>query len=196
MPQLFSPAADRWFRRLLVIVPAALALLAAFGLYRVNTASGQGKGVAQPVAFSHAQHVGEVGLQCRTCHASAYVGEHGGLPPVTTCLQCHDQLFRGTRALHPLHEAARTGQPIRWQAVTALPAVSRFHHGAHTRAGVGCATCHGAVETMKDLARAAPMTMDWCVDCHRQAQDPASASPIRPVTAWQRDLTDCSVCHY
>lgn len=195
MPQLFSPAADRWLRRSLVIVPLALVLLATVGLYRLNAASGGNK-VEQPIPFSHRQHVGEVGLDCAYCHAPAYETAHGGIPGAATCLQCHDDLFRGTRDLQPLYEAARTGEPIRWKAVTALPELARFHHGAHVRAGVSCQHCHGPVETMEVVEPHAPMTMDWCVDCHRRAQDPASASPVRPVSEWRHDLTDCSVCHY
>ncbi|WP_188055235.1 cytochrome c3 family protein [Sphingosinithalassobacter sp. CS137] len=197
MGQLFSQRADRRLRRIALAVLALAVLLFAWGMMRTSGAAAGdvGKPVAQPIPFSHRQHV-SLGLDCATCHETADTAAEAGMPGTETCLACHDDLFRGTRALQPLHEAAQSNRQIAWNAVTNLPEVARFHHGMHVRSGVPCAACHGDVATMETTTKAKPLTMQWCVECHREVQDPASDSAIRPISEWHRDLTDCSVCHY
>ena len=198
MPQLFSRADDRRFRRIALIAVFAVVLVLAVLIIRPNLGSawGVGKTVPQPIPFSHAQHVGKLGLDCATCHDGAASGANAGMPSTETCLGCHAELFRGTRALQPLHDAAADGQQIRWNRVTGLPDIAHFHHGAHIRAEIDCATCHGDVATMDKTHKTETLNMGFCVDCHRKVQDPARESAVRPVSEWHRDLTDCSVCHY
>jgi len=42
-----------------------------------------------------------------------------------------------------------------------------FNHSIHVSKGVGCSTCHGQVSQMNQIRQVAPLTMGWCIDCHR-----------------------------
>lgn len=145
--------------------------LAAFALaYRPPAAP------AQPVAFSHAHHVSEVGLDCRFCHYTVETSPAAGLPHMEICAGCHWPV-----ATRPVAE------PLPWQRVAKLPDHSFFNHSAHVTRGVDCATCHGDVARMERVrAPAQAWTMLWCLDCHR-----AQASEARGNTS----LTHCYVCH-
>lgn len=197
MTQLFSPHADRKLRYAVSGVLALIAAAALFGLFRTVTGSAWGVGaeVEQPVPFSHRQHIDNTELACADCHAGVDSARSAGMPANSVCLACHDTLFRGTPSLHPLYEAAEAGRQLRWNAVSALPDFTRFHHGVHARAGAECRVCHGDVAAMERVAKAETLSMDFCVDCHRASQQGGKPG-IRPVTGWRHDLTDCSVCHY
>ncbi|GGC32125.1 cytochrome c [Novosphingobium marinum] len=165
-----------------------------------GAAHGVGSKAEQPIPFSHKQHIEEVGLTCERCHAGAETKASAGIPANAVCLECHEGLFRGTPDLRPLHEAQAGDRQVAWKAVSFLPDHARFHHGAHARAGVTCATCHGKVEEMEQVEKAKSLTMDFCVDCHRAAQSAdgkfVEGRRIAIHSDWRRDLTDCSVCHY
>lgn len=177
-----------------LLIGAALLVTAARSW--TGAAHGVGRTVKQPIAFSHVQHVAEVGLDCGHCHEGALTKASASLPANAVCLECHDQLFRGTPELQPLYEAARSGRQVHWNRLYMLPDHAHFHHGVHARAGVTCATCHGDVGAMTEVEQAVALTMDFCVDCHRDAQTHPSRTGVQLATAWRRDLTDCSVCHY
>ncbi len=204
MAQIFDRKADKRLRAagwsLLGLALAGFAFLLLAGNH--PSRHGVGEAPEQPMPFSHARHVGELGLDCATCHAGADDGRHAGMPANETCLTCHDELFRGTRSLQPLWDAVEQDRPVEWNAVNRLGNDARFHHGAHAQAGIPCATCHGPVETMQEVAKTETLSMDWCVDCHREVQLPEAdrtlkrAKGVSPHGDWTRDLTDCSVCHY
>lgn len=198
MGQLFSPRADRRLRAIVLLAVLLLAGIAGFGAVQWMTGAAWGVGdkVEQPIPFSHVQHIEQVGLVCADCHANADNARNAGMPSTALCLECHDDLFRGTPALQPLHEAAAADRQVAWRAVSALPDFAHFHHGMHARAGVGCARCHGDVAGMARTSKAETLSMGFCVDCHRAVENGEAEAPIRRVSAWRRDLTDCSVCHY
>lgn len=177
-----------------LLIGAALLVTAARSW--TGAAQGVGHTVKQPIPFSHVQHVAEVGLDCAHCHIGALDQANARLPANAICLECHDQLFRGTPELQPLYDAAGAGHQVDWNRIYALPDHARFHHGIHARAGVTCATCHGDIDAMEEIKRSVPLDMDFCVECHRAAQSPAGKQGVHLVSAWRRDLTDCSVCHY
>src|SRR4051812_10751932 len=169
----------------------------------------------QPVLFSHAHHVGGLGLDCRYCHTSVSTARFAGVPPTETCMTCHSQLWTNAPMLAPVRKSLASNTPIHWHRVHVLPDYVYFDHSIHVAKGVGCSTCHGAVDRMPLTRQAAPLTMGWCLDCHR---DPEAA--LRPkdkifdmdwtppkdqlaqgrrlMTEYHIDtthLTDCSKCH-
>lgn len=167
----------------------------------------------QPVPYSHKLHVGELGLDCRYCHAQVEVSAVASVPPTKVCMNCHEVVSRDKATLDPIRESAASGLPMRWVRIHKVPEYAYFDHGVHVRAGVGCSTCHGDVAQMEVVRQVEPLSMSWCLDCHR---DPAPY--IRPAdeitnTAWtpaadQRETArrlmeqrgvqtrdDCSACH-
>jgi hypothetical protein len=169
----------------------------------------------QPVPFSHAHHVGEIGLSCQYCHQGASTSASAGLPATEVCMTCHSQILADAPVLGPVRASFQTGAAMVWERVNKLPDYVYFNHAAHVNNGIGCATCHGQLDDMPMTQQAAPLTMEWCLNCHR---DPAPN--LRPEAAefsmdWQpaenkRDLgatllahyhihpealTDCYVCH-
>jgi hypothetical protein len=167
----------------------------------------------QPVPFSHKHHVGEVGLDCRFCHASVENSSFAGMPPVSTCMTCHSQIFADSPMLEPVREAARTGRPLSWVRVNDLPQYVYFDHGIHVHKGVGCATCHGPVDRMPLSWRQSSLEMRWCLGCHEHPEKfvrPREAVFAMDYRAWAgqeklgrrlvlenhiRKQTDCVTCH-
>lgn len=149
----------------------------------------------QPVPYSHKLHVGELGIDCRYCHNTVEEAAHAAIPPTATCMNCH-QLVKSTlqggpffERLAPVRESFETGMPIEWVRVHQLPDYAYFAHSPHVAAGVGCAECHGRVDQMVVVEMKEPLSMGWCLDCHR---DPASKlRPLDQVTnmAWDREET-------
>lgn len=124
----------------------------------------------QPVQFSHAHHVGGLGLDCRYCHTSVETSSFAGIPPTKTCMNCHSQIWATAPELEPVRESFRTGQSIPWVRVHDLPDFVYFDHSIHVSKGVGCETCHGRVDRMPLTWQASTLQMSWCLDCHRQPE--------------------------
>ncbi|CAN5227229.1 cytochrome c3 family protein [soil metagenome] len=164
----------------------------------------------QPIAFDHRHHVKDDGIDCLYCHENAERGPYAGVPDTYRCMGCHAQIWNDSVTIAPLRASYETGQPIRWQRVHSLPDFVYFDHSIHVTRGVGCVTCHGKVDEMAAVYQDQPLTMQWCVDCHREP-----APHLRPrseitSTTWQptpallgelavkyqpRSLTHCSTCH-
>lgn len=169
MPQLFRPVANTVARVILTaaFVSPFLAMGAGYAVMRSEYITGQSITVEQPIPFSHAHHVGGLGLDCRYCHTSVETAAFAGMPPTKTCMTCHSQLFTSAAMLAPVRQSLAEHKPIHWKRVYRLPDYVYFDHSVHVRNGVGCSSCHGAVQTMPLMRKAAPMTMDWCLSCHR-----------------------------
>ena len=134
----------------------------------------------QPVPYSHRLHAGELGLDCRYCHASVEVSAVANVPPTQACMNCHRLVKRDSEKLAPIRESAASGRPMRWIRVHKLPDYAYFTHRAHVAAGIGCVTCHGRIDTMEVVTQMQPLSMSWCLDCHR---DPAPfRRPVSEVT--------------
>jgi len=129
-----------------------------------------GAPVEQEVPFSHKHHVADVGLDCRYCHVSVERSAFAGMPPTHTCMTCHSQLFTDSPMLAPVVRSFASGEPMRWNRVHDLPDFVYFNHSIHVAKGVGCTTCHGAIDRMPLTWRTAPLEMQWCLDCHRAPQ--------------------------
>lgn len=215
MPQLFRPEANAISR--VVVYGSVVILAAAVGLLlwvvRSSFATGVDADVEQPVPFSHAQHVGGLGLDCRYCHTSVEKSAFAGIPPTETCMTCHSQI--GAEKLVPVRESQRTGVPLRWRRVHNLPDFVYFNHSIHLNKGVGCATCHGRVDTMPRIRQVNALHMSWCRDCHQmperylrpreQVFDMEWAPEEDQIALGRRlvkrydihvePLTDCWICH-
>jgi Cytochrome c7 and related cytochrome c len=216
MPRLFRPYADTLARSVLVAI-VVVPFLAGALVYWVSASehvTGQSIVVDQPVPFSHAHHVGGLGIDCRYCHTGVETSATAGIPPTHTCMTCHSQLYTQAAMLAPIRESLANDRPIHWNKVNKLPGYAYFDHSIHIAKGIGCTSCHGSVADMPLMLQAASLTMGWCLDCHRNP-----APQMRPLARvfdphWQfpddqaqrgvmlahqyldnKHLSDCSVCH-
>lgn len=130
-----------------------------------NTAIGYAP--EQPVPYSHALHAGELGIDCRYCHVTVETNARANVPPTATCMNCHKTVRATSEKLALVRKSAETGEPIRWVRVHDLPDFVYFNHAGHVQSGVGCVSCHGRVDRMEVVEQVAPLTMGWCLDCHR-----------------------------
>jgi hypothetical protein len=149
----------------LFLLAGAGALLAVF--VRSSYATNAGIVRAQPVPFSHEQHVNALGIDCRYCHTSVESSAYAGMPPTKTCMNCHQQIWVGSDMLEPVRESYRTGQPLEWSRVHRLSEFVYFNHSVHVNKGVACQTCHGNVNEMPLMWQHGSLLMEWCLDCHR-----------------------------
>ena len=147
------------------VVPVLL--VAGFWYYGSPKYTDVGYRPIQPVPYSHRLHVGELGLDCRYCHASVEVSAVANIPPTQTCMNCHRLVKRDSEKLAPIRESAATGRPMQWIRVHKLPDYAYFTHRAHVAAGIGCVTCHGRIDQMDVVTQMKPLSMGWCLDCHR-----------------------------
>jgi hypothetical protein len=121
----------------------------------------------QPVAYSHKLHAGELGIDCMYCHSSVDRAPVAVVPPTKVCMNCHHLVKRDSPLLASIRESASTGRRMEWVRVHNLPGYAYFDHRPHVRAGVGCASCHGRIDQMDVVAQSQPLSMSWCLDCHR-----------------------------
>jgi hypothetical protein len=124
----------------------------------------------QPVQFSHAHHVGAIGIDCRYCHTSVEKAAFAGIPPTKTCMNCHSQIWAQSPYLEPVRESFRTGRSLEWTRVDDLPDFAYFDHSIHVNKGIGCETCHGRVDRMPLVYQYARLQMGWCLECHRHPE--------------------------
>ncbi len=168
----------------------------------------------QPVEYSHQLHVGELGLDCQYCHTNVKNTEHSNIPATQTCMNCHGQIRTESLKLLPVRESWVTGESIEWIKVHKLPDFVQFSHAIHTNTGVGCETCHGRIDEMEVVAQSEPLSMSWCLDCHRNPEQ--YIRPNSEVTTMGYEYpegfidlnmdrvktehilppTNCSACHY
>ncbi len=171
--------------------------------------------VAQVPPFSHKHHVSDVGLDCRFCHASVETSAFAGIPPTSTCMTCHSQLFKAQNILEPVFDSYRQNKPLHWTRIHKLPDFAYFNHSIHIAKGIGCSTCHGQVDQMALIWRTQSLEMDWCINCHRQPENFVRPRERIFDMNWQppwdqvergkqllaeyhvdtRRLLDCSNCH-
>jgi hypothetical protein len=165
-----------------------------------------GESRPQPVPFSHQHHVGGLGIDCRYCHTSVEETAFAGIPPTNTCMNCHRQIWSTSPMLEPVRASFRNNVPLQWTRVHDLPDFAYFNHSIHVAKGVGCYTCHGAVDTMPLTWQAQSLQMEWCLNCHRapekylrpkeqvfnmQYQQPSTGNPV--VYAGQKFTTQADL---
>jgi menaquinone reductase, multiheme cytochrome c subunit len=176
-----------------LVLPLYVVLVVAYGASPDATAVGYAP--TQPIAYSHKLHAGDLGIDCRYCHTTVEKAAQAALPPTGTCINCHNNQT-GIRVRTPadqpnpklrvLQEAfygsehVPAGLPIPWVRVHDLPDYVYFDHSAHVTRGVGCVSCHGRIDRMEVVYQAKPLSMSWCLECHR---NPApNLRPLESIT--------------
>ena len=138
-----------------------------FTLMRSSWATKQNEFVEQPIQFSHAHHVGGVGLDCRYCHTSVEKSSFAGIPPTKTCMNCHSQLWTNAPILEPVRASFRDDKNLDVDSGK-RPARLRLLQPPDPReTGRRLRTCHGPVDKMPLMYQAQSLLMEWCLDCHR-----------------------------
>ena len=190
-------------------------VLLAFGASPKTTAVGYQP--VQPVPYSHAMHVGKLGLDCRYCHTTVEKAAFAAIPPTQTCMNCHTSIKPTSDKLKPVRESWESGRPVEWVKVHDLPDYVYFNHSAHVNKGIGCVSCHGRIDQMEVVRQAQPLNMGWCLDCHREPEKalrpldkvtdmtwrPAGGDQLKVGTALKAEyhirdvgyMTSCTTCH-
>lgn len=145
----------------------------------------QGYQPAQPIKFSHKLHVTQNKIDCRYCHSGAEKSKNAGIPSPNLCMNCHKYVSEGpqygTKEISKIYKAigwdpdkqVYTGktQPIEWVRIHNLPDLAYFNHAQHVKVGqVACETCHGPMGEMEEVYQFSPLTMGWCINCHRETE--------------------------
>ena len=131
----------------------------------------------QPAPYSHKFHVGELGMDCRYCHTGVEESATAGIPPTQTCMNCHVMVKPASDSLKVVKASWDNNEPIQWIRVHKSPDYVYFDHSAHVNVGVGCKTCHGRIDRMNVVMQSEPLSMSWCLDCHRNPEE-----HLRPVS--------------
>ena len=223
----------------LVLVSVVILLLSsayfAYG-YMLQIGVDQGYMPIQPIHYSHKIHSGANQIECQYCHSSAKKSKHSGIPSLNVCMNCHENIaeYNGeedlekgytkdfyTNEIKKLYKAvgwdedsqSYTGdtEPVKWVRIHNLPDFVYFNHAQHvTVAGVDCQKCHGPVEEMEILYQYSPLTMGWCIDCHRETnvkvkdneyytkihEELSKKYGVEELTAAQMGGLECGKCHY
>ncbi len=168
----------------------------------------------QPVAFSHAIHADQLGMDCRYCHNGVEKSWYSNIPSAGTCMNCHNQVLKDDPKLALVRESAATGKAIPWVQIHKTPDYVYFNHSVHVTRGVSCVKCHGEINKMDEVRHAKPLSMGFCLECHRnpekQIRDPKDvynlSLEINPevqekmgkqfVHDWKVNSSqNCSACH-
>jgi menaquinone reductase, multiheme cytochrome c subunit len=188
MPAIFSKDFDLKLRLgagLLGLVLAGAGGIAAYLLHPQQLETGYQP--QQPLPYSHKLHAGNLGMDCRYCHTSVETAAFAAVPPTETCMNCHTRVKPQSPLLSKVRDSYISGNPVPWVKVHRLPDYVYFNHQVHVTAGVSCVSCHGRVDQMEEVRQVQPLTMTWCLQCHR---NPApNVRPAEFVTRldWQPD---------
>ncbi|WP_439879948.1 c-type cytochrome [Pontibacter sp. MBLB2868] len=170
----------------------------------------QGYQPKQPIAFSHKLHAGENQINCNYCHTTVYKSKSASIPSANICMNCHSQIKKESPEIQKIYRALERNRPIEWVRIHNLPDLAYFNHSQHTQVGgIECQTCHGPIQEMDVVYQYSPLTMGWCIDCHRETplntegnayydklvklHDESSKGAF---TVSSNGGTECSKCHY
>ena len=204
--------------------------------YFMQVGVDQGYMPVQPIHYSHKIHAGANQIECKYCHSSARVSKHSGIPSLNVCMNCHrniaeyngeEDLENGytkdfyTKEIKKLYAAVGwdeenqryTGetQPVKWVRIHNLPDFVYFNHAQHVQVGeIECQKCHGPVEEMEIMYQYSPLTMGWCINCHRETNVKVESNEyyakihealskkygVEKLTVAQMGGLECGKCHY
>ncbi|MFI1744459.1 cytochrome c3 family protein [Thalassobellus sediminis] len=221
---------------LMIVVAIFFLLSSAYFVYGYLSQIGvdQGYQPVQPIHFSHKIHAGDNGIDCKYCHSSARVSKTSGIPSLNVCMNCHKSIYEYNGETTPEYskefydgeikklytavgwndaDQKYTGdsQPVKWVRIHNLPDFVYFNHSQHvTVAGVECQTCHGPIETMEIAEQFAPLTMGWCIECHRTTnvnikdndyykkihEELTKKYGVKEFTEAEMGGLECGKCHY
>ena len=215
MAQIFPKWANDIPRRLLIgSIVFLTAIIAGVWYYFSPEYTDVGYAPRQPIDYSHKIHAGQLGLDCQYCHTEVFNSKQANVPPTQTCMNCHGQIdSQRPEEIQKIRDSWNSGEPIVWVRVHNLPDYSYFSHEAHVNVGVGCESCHGRVDKMDVVYQAEPLSMSWCLDCHRAPEQ--HLRPVEEVTTMGYEVenqielgkkliarhnvhppTYCQGCHY
>jgi hypothetical protein len=172
MPKIFPKAANRLPLQI-VIYLCVVGAVATAGVdyYMTPKFTRVGYAPVQPVPFSHEKHVSELGLDCRYCHNYEDKSAHSNVPTAQTCMNCHNQVATASPALQVVRDSYASGQPVPWIQVHRVPDYVYFNHSIHVNRGISCVECHGQVNQMDVVMHMKPLSMGFCLDCHRAPEE-------------------------
>lgn len=199
----------------------------ALGKSAINLGRQQGYQPTQPIAYSHELHAGKNKIECQYCHYTAADGKHANIPSVSTCMNCHKAVKEGpkhgTKEIQKIYDAvgwdpntntySKQPKPVEWVRIHNLPDHVYFNHAQHVTAGkVECQTCHGPIEKMEEVYQYSPLSMGWCINCHRnhdvqfvdntyyktftKYHDELKSGKRKRVTVSDIGGTECQKCHH
>jgi mono/diheme cytochrome c family protein len=182
----------------------------------------QGYQPVQPIKFPHDLHAGAMKIDCQYCHSGAYKSKNASIPSLNVCMNCHKVVKTESPEIHKIYDAlgydpetqkydSTKSRPIQWVRIHNLPDFAYFNHSQHVKvAGLRCQTCHGPVETMKEVYQYSPLTMKWCIQCHKRTDVNMKGNAYyekmeavhdllkagKPVTEAAMGGLECGKCHY
>lgn len=221
-----------WIRhnkKLIALILIGLTLIGSVkGWYALQSIGlAQGYTPDQPIKYSHKLHAGKLQIACIYCHSGAERGKVAGIPSANVCMNCHKYVRKGpetgTEEIAKIYKAldydpdkgtyGPNQKPLQWVRVHNLPDFAYFNHSQHYVVGkIECQTCHGPIQdSMTVASQYSPLTMGWCIDCHRQTpvkmagngyydqlhKDLVAKHPMDSVfTVKDIGGTECARCHY
>ncbi len=222
---------------LLLVSAIVLLLVSAYLMfgYFMQVGVDQGYQPIQPIHYSHKIHAGDNKIDCNYCHSSARRSKTSGVPSLNVCMNCHKSISEVAEdtatpeyskefydgEIAKLYDAVGwdaenmqyTGEtkPVRWVRIHNLPDLVYFNHSQHvTVAGVECQKCHGPVEEMEIMEQFSPLTMGWCINCHKETnvklkdnkyyekihEELSKKYGVEKLTIAQMGGLECGKCHY
>jgi formate-dependent nitrite reductase cytochrome c552 subunit len=171
MSKLFPKSANKLPLQI-VIYLCVLGAIATAGAsyYMTPKYTRVGYAPVQPVPYSHALHVGQLGMDCRYCHSNVDKSGFANLPTAQTCMNCHSIVKKDSPLLAPVRQSYESGEPVPWVQIHELPDFAYFNHAVHVNRGVSCVECHGQVNQMDVVTHLQPLSMSFCLNCHRNPQ--------------------------
>ncbi|MBB6112935.1 quinol:cytochrome c oxidoreductase pentaheme cytochrome subunit [Mucilaginibacter lappiensis] len=187
-----------------------------------NTNVHTGYQPVQPIKYSHELHAGTMKIDCQYCHTGAYKSKNASIPSLNVCMNCHKVVKTESPEIHKIYDAlgydpktqkydSTQAKPIQWIRVHNLPDLAYFNHSQHVKVGgIKCQTCHGPVQTMKEVYQYSPLTMKWCIQCHKRTEVNGKGNAYydsilaahdkikkgEKVTAAVLGGIECGKCHY
>ena len=176
----------------------------------------QGYQPTQPIAFSHKIHAGQYEIDCNYCHTGVRLSKSANIPSPNICMNCHSAISNvaGKTGVSPeiqkIYNAVETNTPIEWVRIHNLPDLAYFNHSQHVAVGeIECQTCHGPIQEMDVVSQYAPLTMGWCINCHRETDVNTKGNEYYdklvklhgetskdPMKVEDMGGLECSKCHY
>jgi menaquinone reductase, multiheme cytochrome c subunit len=193
---IFAKSIDKYVRIGLGLLGlGALAGAGAYTYYSHPNFTEVGYTPTQPVRYSHKLHAGQLGIDCLYCHYTVTRSGYAAIPTTEVCMNCHAQVKPQSGLLQLVRDSYAKGNSIPWIKVHRLPDFVYFNHQAHVTNGVSCVSCHGRIDQMIEVKQVQPLSMAWCLDCHR---NPApNIRPVEQVTnlAWVPDRDPAEIGH-
>ena len=197
------------FKKSLLFLTIAIVVKSVIdGLFSIGIQ--QGYAPRQPIAFSHQLHAGQYQIECQYCHTGVMKSKNANIPSANICMNCHSAIKKDSTEIKKIYFAIENNIPIEWVRVHNLPKLAYFNHAQHVKVGgLECQNCHGAIEEMEVIYQHAPLTMGWCIACHRNQEVNANGNEyydqLMQVHSSKnnnqlkvRDIggLECGKCHY